>query len=107
MEFRKLSHNDLPEAMAEMLLRLDRIEANQKAESTERTDQLMTVDQAAKFLTLAKPTIYAMLSRGELPNMKRGKRVYFERSRLLEYLQAGRRKSYRQLSEEVRTTKTR
>ena len=38
MEFRKLSHNDLPEAMAEMLLRLDRIEANQKAESTERTD---------------------------------------------------------------------
>lgn len=66
----------------------------------EPADQLMTVDQAAEFLTLAKPTIYAMISRGELPNLKRGKRVYFQKSDLLSYLLAGKRKTYKQIRSE-------
>ena len=42
-------------------------------------DDLLTVQQAAKFLSLAVSTIYSMVSRGELPCMKRTKRIYFSR----------------------------
>ena len=97
-----LSYNDLPAAISLILSKLNRIEIALQAENREPADQLLTVGQAAEFLTLAKPTIYAMLSRGELPNLKRGKRVYFEKSALLQYLQAGRRKTYQQLKDEGR-----
>jgi excisionase family DNA binding protein len=69
---------------------------------TEQSDQLLTVDQFAEFATLAKSTIYGMVSKGEIENLKRGKRVYFEKRVVLAYLKAGRRKSYSQLAEEGR-----
>jgi excisionase family DNA binding protein len=97
-----LTFDQIPAALSLLLREVNSIKLALQAEPTEPVDQLMTVDQAAKFLTLAKPTIYAMISRGELPNLKRGKRVYFLKSDLLNYLQAGRRKSYHQLKEEGR-----
>lgn len=39
------------------------------------------------------PTIYSKVSRGELPVMKRSKRLYFSRKELVDYLKEGRRKS--------------
>jgi excisionase family DNA binding protein len=51
---------------------------------------LMTVHQCAEFLTLAVPTIYSMVSRGQLPFMKRSKRIYFSKSEVLDFLKAGR-----------------
>ena len=97
-----LTFDQIPAALSLLLREVNSIKLAFQAEPTEPADQLMTVDQAAKFLTLAKPTIYAMLSRGELPNLKRGKRVYFQKSDLLNYLKAGRRKSYQQLRDEGR-----
>jgi len=37
--------------------------------------------------------MYGKISRGELPVMKRGKRLYISRAELLEYLKDGREKS--------------
>jgi excisionase family DNA binding protein len=54
---------------------------------------LLTVHEAAEFLTLAVPTIYSMVSRGTLPFMKRSKRIYFSRIELVEFLKAGRRQT--------------
>ncbi len=51
---------------------------------------LLTVHEAAEFLTLAVPTIYSMVSRGTLPFMKRSKRIYFSRTELVDFLKAGR-----------------
>ena len=97
-----LTFDQLPAAISLLIREVNSLKLALQAEPTEPADQLLTVDQAAAFLTLAKPTIYAMLSRGELPNLKRGKRVYFEKSALLNYLQQGRRKSYQQLADEAR-----
>lgn len=55
-------------------------------------EQLLTVHEAAKFLSLTAPTIYSKASRGELPVMKRGKRLYFSSTELLEYIKGGRKK---------------
>ncbi len=69
-------------------------EANKQPEQapTEQPEQLLTIQQAAEFLSLAVPTIYSKVSKGELPFMKRGKRLYFSRTELMEYVKAGRKK---------------
>jgi len=57
--------------------------------SSNKSDGPLTVQQAAEYLCLSTPTIYTKVSRGELPFMKRGKRLYFSRIELSEYLKAG------------------
>ena len=60
---------------------------------TEQPEQLLTVQEAAQFLDLTVPTIYSKVSKGELPVMKRSKRLYFSNTELMEYLKEGRKKS--------------
>ena len=97
-----ITFENLPAAVSLILREVYSIKLALQASPQEQTDQLMTVGQAAEYLSLAKPTIYAMISRGELPNLKRGKRVYFQKADLFSYLTAGRRKSYQQLKNEGR-----
>jgi excisionase family DNA binding protein len=60
---------------------------------THQPDDLLTIQQAAEFLRLSVPTVYAQVSRGELPVMKRNKRLYFSRTELMDYLKDGRKKT--------------
>jgi len=68
---------------------------------TENPEQLLTVQEAAKFLNLTVATIYSKVSRGELPVMKRSKRLYFSQTELLEYLKEGRRKTNQEIAAEA------
>lgn len=72
-----------------------------KAEPTEQPEQLLTVQEAAKFLNLTAPTIYSKVSKGELPVMKRSKRLYFSSTELMEYLKEGRKKSNAEINQEA------
>ena len=56
-------------------------------------DELLTVQDAAKFLTLSVPTVYNLISKGEIPVMKRSKRCYFSKIELIDYLKQGRKKT--------------
>lgn len=71
-------------------------------EPTDHPEQLLTVQEAAEFLSLTVPTMYSKVSKGELPVMKRGKRLYFSRTELLEYLKDGRRKSNAEIDQEAK-----
>jgi excisionase family DNA binding protein len=70
-------------------------------QTVEQLEQLLTVEQTAEFLNLSVPTIYSKVSKRELPVMKRGKRLYFSRTELLEYLKAGRKKSNAEIEAEA------
>lgn len=77
---------------------------NNKQESktpTNQPEQLLTIEQAADFLSLTVPTMYSKVSKGELPVMKRSKRLYFSRTELLEYLKEGRKKSNAEIEQEA------
>jgi excisionase family DNA binding protein len=70
------------------------IKHNPKEQSQQaETDELLTVQDAAKFLSLSVPTVYGLISKGELPVMKRSKRCYFSKVELIDYLKQGRRKT--------------
>lgn len=72
-----------------------------KVEPTERPEQLLTVQEAAQFLNLKVPSIYSKVSKGELPVMKRSKRLYFSNTELMEYIKKGRKKSNAEIEQKV------
>ena len=64
-------------------------------------EQLLTIQEAAEFLSLSVPTLYSKVSKREIPVMKRGKRLYFSRTELLDYLKEGRRKTNAEIEQEA------
>ena len=87
-----------------MVLRHMLIETNEMVKRILQPDplpDLMTIKQAGEYLSLTTPTMYNKVSRNELPYMKRGKKLYFSRAELTEYLKAGRNKTADELIEEV------
>lgn len=69
--------------------------------SQEKNKDLLTVEDAAKFLSLTTPTIYSKVSKGELPFMKRSKRLYFSREELTSYIKGGKQKTNAEIEEEA------
>jgi excisionase family DNA binding protein len=64
-------------------------------------DELLTVQDTAKFLSLSVPTVYTLISKGELPVMKRSKRCYFSKIELIDYLKQGRKKTLSETAKEA------
>jgi excisionase family DNA binding protein len=61
-----------------------------KAESQE-FPELLSIDLAAAYLNLAKQTIYGFTSKGEIPFLKRGKKLYFKKSELTKWIHEGKK----------------
>lgn len=74
---------------------------HRQTSSRQPTDEILSVDEAAAFLRLAKQTVYELNSKGELASMKKGKRLYFLRADLVNYLKSGRRKTNDETAKEV------
>lgn len=52
-------------------------------------NSLLTISQASELINLAKPTIYTLTSKGEIPFIKKGKKLYFKKVELLTWLTNG------------------
>ena len=72
-------------------------------EPTDQQEQLLSIQEAAEFLSLKVPTMYSKVSKGELPVMKRSKRLYFSRIELMKYIKDGRKKTNVEIEEEAET----
>ena len=77
-----ITFEKLPEAVT-MLIKevseLKRIVEKQEKNNTVQPEYLLTIREAAEFLSLSVPTMYFKVSKGEIPCMKRSKRLYFSR----------------------------
>lgn len=90
----KISFDNLPEAVAELFEKLNNIERllqENGTQPTSETDQLLTIQEAANFLTLSVHTLYGHVHRASIPVNKRGGRLYFSKQELTEWVKAGRR----------------
>lgn len=100
-----LTFDQLPKAVIMLTKEVSELKRllieKQEQTPTEQTEQLLTIQEAAQFLNLTVPTMYSKVSKGELPVMKRGKRLYFSNIELLEYLKEGRRKSNAEIEQEA------
>ncbi|MCZ4245840.1 helix-turn-helix domain-containing protein [Pedobacter punctiformis] len=61
----------------------------------------LTIDEASKFLNLAKATVYTLTSAGKIPVIKKGKRLYFTKQELMNWLKKGRKKTIEEIEEEA------
>jgi len=78
-EFKSLVKSWIIEAFHEL--------QHNKNTSTGESDKFLTVNEAGDFLGLVPVTIYSKVAKGELKAFKRGKRLYFSRKSLVEYIQ--------------------
>jgi excisionase family DNA binding protein len=61
-------------------------------------DQLLTIQEAAHLINLAVPTVYGLVSKSEIPVCKKGKRLYFSKLELMEWVKSGRKKTVSEIS---------
>lgn len=100
-----LTFDKLPEAVTMLtkeISELKRLLSEKPAQSAEPAEQFLSIQEAAEFLSLTVPTMYSKVSKGELPVMKRSKRLYFSRAELLAYLKEGRKKSNSEIEQEAK-----
>ena len=64
-------------------------------------EEIMTIDVAAKFLSLSKSRIYKLTSGREIPHSKKGKRLYFKRSELIEWISKGKQMTMEDIDREA------
>jgi len=100
----EITYDTLPKAVTQIskrLINIERLLLEKGSTNTVPEDELLTVRQASIFLTLAVPTIYSLISKGELPVCKRGKRCYFSKADLLNYIKAGRKRTNSEIEAEA------
>ena len=93
----KYTFEELPQAISTLHEKVDYIKdlllENRSRNPQRPRDDLLTIRQAAEFLSLSVPTLYTKVSRKEIPVNKRGKRLYFSMAELSEWVRSGRKKT--------------
>jgi len=75
--------------------------ANNQLPVKDETDEIFDVAGAAHFLGLAKSSVYC---NSGLPVMKRGKKNYYSKKDLIQWLRSGKRKTVAEVDSEVDET---
>lgn len=72
-----------------------------EVEEKRSDDEIAGIELAIEITGLAKATIYSLVSERKLPHSKKGKKLYFSRRELLEWLANGKRKTQDEIAEEA------
>jgi excisionase family DNA binding protein len=93
MKMEKITFDNLPQAVAMLLEKVEKLEAVLCAKQVETKieEKPMGVKEAAAFLELAVPTIYSKVSRGDLPAYKSGRKLYFDEAMLIKHIKSARK----------------
>lgn len=65
------------------------------------SDQLLTISQAGLLIDLSVPTLYGYVSRNAIPFSKKGKRLYFSKQELFDWIKTGRKKTLAEIADEA------
>lgn len=90
--------------MGVLSLRIENIERILKDHSKEGKivdNDLLSINEASILLKLSVATIYSKVCRNEIPVNKQGKRLYFYRTELLNWIKSGRIKTIEEICQET------
>lgn len=99
----KLTFEQLPEAVALLLEKVSRMESllEDMPRESVQVIRMLTVTEAAELLHISVQALYTKVSRREIPVHKPGKRLYFNRDELLEWMMGGRLKTNTEIQEQA------
>ncbi|SHN14020.1 helix-turn-helix domain-containing protein [Flavobacterium xinjiangense] len=101
---KQFTFDDLPNIIGKLFVKLDKIEKLLKARKiidADKNEELLTIEGAAELLKLSVATIYTKVCKNEIPVNKQGKRLYFYRAELLDWIKSGRIKTNAEIQHEV------
>lgn len=73
-----------------------------KEEPPNEVSDLLDIKQASILLGLAVPTIYAKVSDRLIPHSKKGKKLFFSKTQLTDWVKSGQRKTVSDLENEAK-----
>jgi excisionase family DNA binding protein len=97
----RITFEQLPEVVGEIKDQLMRIEniLMHLTDLREPEALLLTLKEASAFVNLAESTIYSKVCRMEIPVIKKGKKLYFQKEELLKWLLEGKRSKQTQVND--------
>ncbi len=103
MDKNNISFDNLPQAVAHLVNELETIKSLvEKSQRPQVKEQRIPIgiDEACKLIGKAKPTVYTLVRKRILPSYKSGKKLYFFRDELLEWIENGRRKTMAEINDD-------
>jgi len=75
-----------------IMQRLDRIEIliNEIKKDSKEENELLNIEEVAKFLKISKSTVYGYTNKNFIPFMKKGKKLFFYKSEIEQWIIKGR-----------------
>jgi excisionase family DNA binding protein len=98
------SFDQLPQAVSQLYSKLENIERlllDGSNQTSPEPEQPLTIKEAGELLKLSIPTLYGYVQRAEIPVCKRGKRLYFSKQELLQWIKDGRKKTHVETAKEA------
>ena len=62
-------------------------------------EDFMNIDQVSSFVGLAKPTVYGLIHKQKIPYFKVGKRLYFKKSDLVNWITSAKVKTKKEINQ--------
>lgn len=101
---KQITFDDLPDIIGKLCDKIDRLEKlliTKNNFDNDQKEELLTIEDAAKLLSLSVATIYTKVCKNEIPVNKQGKRLYFYKKELLDWIKSGRIKTITEIQQEV------
>jgi excisionase family DNA binding protein len=95
--------NELPEVVRQLFEKVERIEMLMARLEPKDPDEneILNIEEAAEFLKVSVGALYTKVSRQEIPYSKPGKRLYFNRTDLKEWIRLGKRKTLPEIGQDA------
>ncbi|WP_191089047.1 helix-turn-helix domain-containing protein [Arenibacter lacus] len=94
-----LKFENLPSAVAEILKGQSELKALllNKEKPQPEIEVPIPIDEVVPITGLTKPTLYGYVQRNEIPYHKKGNRLYFFKSEIIDWIKTGRQKTIKEL----------
>jgi excisionase family DNA binding protein len=96
--------NELPEVVRQLFEKVERIELLLARLEPKEPDEneLLNIEEAAEFLKVSVAALYTKMSCQEISVSKPGKRLYFNRTDLKEWIRQGKRKTLNEIRQNAK-----
>jgi excisionase family DNA binding protein len=89
------------ERLEEVDVKLSRLLQAQEAHGLYRSDELLNINEVAEFLDESVQSIYSRTSKRTIPFYKKGKKLLFKKTEILDWLDGQRKKMVSELQDEI------
>lgn len=102
----EITFEQIPKAITQLFQKLEVIERllnSQNSQPAAQQEQWFDITQLCEYLPdkPVKPTVYGWVHKKVIPNHRRGKKLYFLKSEIDEWLRAGRNKTISETAQEA------